>query len=111
METSLTRLVENYFNAYETQDREVLEQLMSGDFTYNSPKDNKIDKAEYFSKCWLENESKPVYTIEKILESNHEVMVIYSCKTADGNAFRNVEFFTFEEGQVKSIDVFYGQRS
>ncbi len=111
METSLTRLVENYFNAYETEDREVLEQLLSADFTYNSPQDTKISKAEYFSKCWLSSKSTPIYTIEKILENNHEVMVIYSCKTADGSAFRNVEFFTFEEDSVHSIDVFYGQRS
>ena len=111
METSLSRLVENYFNAYETKNREVLEQLLSADFTYNSPQDAKISKAEYFSKSWLSSDNAPVYTIEKILPVNHEVMVIYYCKTADGSAFRNVEFFTFNEDTVESIDVFYGQRS
>jgi ketosteroid isomerase-like protein len=111
METSLTRLVENYFNAYETKDRKVVEDLLGPDFVFISPEDDHINTAEFFEKCWGRSDDHPVFQIAKIRERDHELLVMYECRTADGRSFRNVEIFIFHQNKIKSIEVFFGRKS
>jgi ketosteroid isomerase-like protein len=111
MEMSLTRLVENYYNAYETKDRKVVEDLLSEDFIFTSPEDDHIDTKEFFEKCWGRSDDHPVFKLEKIQEKDHEILIMYECKTADGRSFKNVEVFIFEKDKIKSIEVFFGRKS
>ncbi len=111
METSITRLVENYFNAYETKQRKVVEDLLADDFTFTSPEDDGIDKDAFFEKCWGQSDDHPLFKLEKILEHNHQIIILYDCKTGSGQEFRNVEIFIFEGNKIKSIEVFFGTKS
>jgi hypothetical protein len=40
------------YRAYESGEREVVEELLSEDFTFYSPADVGIDRARYFERCW-----------------------------------------------------------
>ena len=45
-------LVQKYFTAFHARDRETVDALLDGGFTFSSPLDDKIDKACYFERCW-----------------------------------------------------------
>ena len=106
---SKSELIRNCFAAYRNRDRKALEQAFAEDFTFTSPYDDRISKAEYFERCWpvsasgrMENE------IERIFEQGDQAFVTYRCAMTKGETFRNTEFFVFEGGRVKSIDVYFG---
>ena len=40
------------YQAYVDKDRRAIEALIADDFHFNSPLDNRIDRATYFSRCW-----------------------------------------------------------
>ena len=51
-DTRKSDLIRGYFDAYRTKDRRTMEAALAGDFTFTSPCDDAIDKAEYFRRCW-----------------------------------------------------------
>ncbi len=111
MESSLSRLVENYYNAYETKEKQVVEDLLGENFTFTSPEDDNIDRDAFFERCWGQSDDHPVFKLEKIMEHDHQVIVLYECKTGSGRRFRNMEIFVFDQAKIKSIEVFFGTKS
>ncbi len=111
MESSLTGMVERYYNAYETKERKVVEDLLGEGFTFTSPEDDNINRDAFFEKCWGQSDDHPVFKLEKIMVHEHQVIVLYECKTGSGRQFRNVEIFVFDQGKLKSIEVFFGTKS
>jgi ketosteroid isomerase-like protein len=55
-------LARRSYEAYETGDRGVLEELLTDDFTFFSPADVGIDRATYFERCWPIAERSPPTT-------------------------------------------------
>lgn len=109
MENSLRRQVENYFNAYETKDRSVVEAMLADNFSFSSPRDNHIPKTAYFERCWPQSNKEPVFTLQMILEKDHTVIILYDIKNNQGINARNMELFTFSEDKITSIEVFFGR--
>ena len=102
-------LIRKYFDAYKTRDRKVLEDGLAEDFTFTSPYDDRISKAEYFERCWPVSASgRMTNEIERIFEQGNEAFVTYRCAIVNGETFRNTEFFVFAGDRVKSIDVYFG---
>ncbi|MEP6848183.1 MAG: nuclear transport factor 2 family protein [Acidobacteriota bacterium] len=101
-------IVNRYFAAYETQDRAVIDELLSETFTFTGPNDDHIDKALYFEKCWQFSNNSPTYRFEKLVASpDGDVFVLYEC-TVHLETFRNTEFFRISNNQIKAIEVFFG---
>ena len=104
-----SELIRNCFAAYKNRDRQSLESAFAEDFTFTSPYDDRISKAEYFQRCWpLSASGKMSNEIERIFEQGNAAFVTYRCAIEKGEAFRNTEFFVFEGERVKSIDVYFG---
>ena len=101
-------LIRNYFAAYENKDRQTVEVLLTNDFVFSSPYDDRIDREMYFKRCWPYSEKSPTYRIEKLFEKGNEAFVLYECKTKDGGSSRNVEFFTIEGNKIKEVQVYFG---
>jgi ketosteroid isomerase-like protein len=104
-----SELIRNCFAAYKNRDRKALEKAFAEDFTFTSPYDDHISKAEYFVRCWPVSASgRMANEIERIFEQGDEAFVTYRVVMAKGESFRNTEFFVFEGDRVKSIDVYFG---
>jgi ketosteroid isomerase-like protein len=102
-------LIRKCFAAYETRDRTLLENTFAENFTFTSPYDDHISKAEYFVRCWPVSVSGQMSNeIERIFERGDEAFVTYRVVMEKGECFRNTEFFVFEGERVKSIDVYFG---
>jgi len=103
-----SEIVNRYFSAYETQDRPVVEDLLTDDFTFTSPNDDHIDKAVYFERCWQFSHLSPTFRFAKLVESGDDVFVLYECTPKDGETFRNTEFFRMGDNKIKAIEVYFG---
>jgi hypothetical protein len=45
-------IVRKYFQAYTDKDRAAIEGLVDEALRFTSPRDNRIDRATYFRRCW-----------------------------------------------------------
>ena len=107
--TTKSDLIRKCFAAYRDRDRAVLENAFAEDFTFTSPYDDHISKAEYFVRCWPVSASGRMSNeIERIFEQGNEAFATYRVVMAKGESFRNTEFFVFEGDRVKRIDVYFG---
>ena len=105
---SVSDLVRKCFSAYELKDRRIIEDLLSDDFTFTSPLDNRINRTEYFKRCWPNSENIRNFHIEKLFENGNEAFARYECETKAGKKFRNTEWFRFEGGKLMEVQVFFG---
>ena len=114
MTDDLTRHVRDYFRAYETGDRALIEDNMAEGFTFTSPFDDAIGRQDYFRRCWPNNTNHRRFDIEFLAQEGEKVMVVYQANMATGNPvhptaqFRNAECHAFEKGKLKSVTVFFG---
>ncbi|MCW1925288.1 nuclear transport factor 2 family protein [Luteolibacter arcticus] len=97
-----------YLAAYEKKDRAALENLLTDDFTFSSPVDDRIDRERYFERCWPFSQRVETFRIEKLLADDEEAFVRYEALTKDGSAFRNLETFTVREGKIQHVEVYFG---
>jgi hypothetical protein len=101
-------IIRAIFAAYLSNDREAVEDRLTGDFRFTSPYDDGIDKATYFARCWRGSDWIERHELERIVVDGSEAFVIYKCTAKGGKAFRNTEFFQFAGDKVKRIDVYFG---
>ena len=66
-------VVRRCYGAYESGDPSVLEQSLTDDFTFFSPPDPGIDRAEYFARCWPNAEMIESFDFKRLVESGDEV--------------------------------------
>jgi ketosteroid isomerase-like protein len=100
--------VRDSYNAYESGDRDVLEEILSEDFTFYSPPDPGIDRATYFERCWPNSGLLEKFDFVRLIESGDEVIVTYESTKTDGGRFRNTEIFSFEGDRVSQVEVYFG---
>lgn len=107
--TGLQDMIGAYYKAYETKDRETIEQLLAPDFRFSSPRDDRIDRATYFSKCWPNSERTRSFTIERLFGEGNEAFVQYELNPIAGESFRNVELFLSDGNRIREVIVFFGR--
>jgi ketosteroid isomerase-like protein len=96
------------YRAYETGDRELLERLIADPFEFWSPRDDGIDRATYFERCWPAHELHRHFAIDRIYAEGDEVVVTYDAERTDGSRFRNTEVFTFAGDRCAKVEVYFG---
>ncbi|MCO4877631.1 nuclear transport factor 2 family protein [Paraburkholderia caribensis] len=106
--TDVPDLVRRAFAAYQHKDRAAIEAILAADFHFTSPRDDHIDRREYFECCWPFNEQVEFFQIEKLFSEGDEAFVRYACKPVNREAFRNTEFFRVENGKIVEVQVYFG---
>ncbi|MGA7157735.1 MAG: nuclear transport factor 2 family protein [Acidobacteriaceae bacterium] len=102
-------IVRRYFEAYEAKDQAALRNLLSEDFVFSSPRDNRISKEAYMGRCWPFSERVQAFHIEKLANAGNEAFVQYECEPKSGARFRNTEYFRVEDDKVKEVIVYFGR--
>lgn len=104
-------LIQRYYQAYENDDQPAIEQLLHPDFTFTSPAgdDDRIDRAEYFERCWPPHEKIKSFTLLDVCADEHGALVRYRAAEFTGPGFANVERFEFGDGQIVHVEVFFGR--
>jgi|SRR4051794_28549835 ketosteroid isomerase-like protein len=100
--------VRDNYRAYESGDRDLLERILSRDFTFYSPRDDGIDRATYFERCWPNADTLEKFEIVRLVEAGDEVCVTYEARRSDGTSFRNTEIFGFDGDKIAEVEVYFG---
>jgi ketosteroid isomerase-like protein len=100
------------FDAYQRQDRDAEDRLLSEDFVFTSPQDDHIDKATFFERCFPTADrlttQEMVYAVPA---GGDDVFAMYEYELKDtGERHRNVELLTVRGDQVVETQVFFGGR-
>jgi ketosteroid isomerase-like protein len=104
----IEEVVRAYYRAYEEQDRETLERLTAEGFTFSSPRDDRIDRAEFFERCYP-NPDLAGFEFKRLTAiADDEVLVTYELVRKDGTRGRNTEILGVEDGQLTSAEVYFG---
>jgi ketosteroid isomerase-like protein len=106
---NIADLVHRYYDAYQSKDRQAIEQLLTDDFTFTSPYDDRIDRQLYFERCWPNSKTSRAYTIEKLFEQGNEALVRYKAELDTGKVFRNTELLRFDGNKIAEVDVYFGR--
>lgn len=96
------------YTAFWSRRREDAERLLADDFTFTSPYDDAIDRAEFFRRCWPNAEALSSFDIERITADADGAFVTYRASTKRGVQFRNTEYLTISQGRIRSADVYFG---
>jgi ketosteroid isomerase-like protein len=102
------KVVRDVYGAYESGDRQVVEQRLADDFIFSAPPDVGIDRETYFERCWPGSETTEAFDYQRLFEANDEVVVTYEATRTDGRRFRNTEIFGFDGDKISRVEVYFG---
>ena len=96
------------FKGYLDKDRPAIEALISDDFHFTSPLDNRINRQTYFERCWPNSANMAAVDFKHVVVKDEKACVTYECRLSDGKRFRNTELFTVRHGKVADVEVYFG---
>jgi ketosteroid isomerase-like protein len=104
-------LIRRYYQAYETDDRQAIEQLLDQDFTFTSPApgDDRIDRVTYFERCWPPHEGIRSFELLDVCADDGGALVRYRADEFVGPGFANVERFEFSGDKIVHVEVYFGR--
>ena len=105
---TVSQVIRAYFTAWETNDRHLLETLLTDDFTFNSPGDDRISKDEYWEKCWASVDMIRTYRILDLMVDDRTAFIRYECQLRDGMCFKNTEYFRLKGNRINEVEVYFG---
>ena len=106
--TDTVGVVRRLYAAYEDNDRAEAEAVIADDFTFSSPPDPHLNRAEYFERCWPNSELIKAFRFTTIVHDDGEIFVTYELEKTDGTKGRNTEYFVVDRGKVKRCEVYFG---
>ena len=101
-------IVRKIYQAYVDKDRAAIEALLSEDFHFTSPLDNRLSRATYFDRCWKNSETTTGFRIVNLVSEGEHVLVTYEGQDTTGKRFRNTEIITVRDGKIVEIEVYFG---
>jgi ketosteroid isomerase-like protein len=105
---TVSELIRKNFAAFLAKDRKTLEEVLSDDFTFTSPRDDHINKATFFERCLPGSDNFRTHHIEKLFVQGNEAFVLYQAELKDGTKFRNTEFYKIEGNRIREVEVYFG---
>jgi len=109
MSPSPADLIHRYYEAYETDRRDVLEEVLSLEYRFSSPVDDGIDRATYFEKCWPGHADFREFQLLQLAFDGDYALVRYDAIRHDGTGFQNVEHFEIGSECIVRTDVYFGR--
>jgi ketosteroid isomerase-like protein len=106
-------LVRKWYAAWEQKDWGPLDLLLADNFTFSSAAgDDHISKSAFKAQCW-ETQINFIkhFELEQIATGAEDAFVKYLCHTTNGKSFRNVEYLRIKNGQLQSIECYFGEQS
>jgi hypothetical protein len=103
------KLIKTYLLGFEKKDWNMVAGQFANDFTFTSPAgDDHISLAAYKEKCWPTNQFFKKIEFSKIIVQGDCAFAIYNITTTDNKIVHNTEYYTFNNGKIKSIECFFG---
>jgi hypothetical protein len=103
------KIIKDYFGGWVKKDWNIVSAQLAEGFTFTSPApDDHISIEKFKEKCWPQAEHIQKFEFVKIIGNENEAFAIIQVITTDNKVIRNIEYFNFKDGKIKSIEVFFG---
>lgn len=96
------------YDAFVANDRAAMEALVADDFHFTSPFDNRIDRANWFARCWPNSKQITDFEFVHLVADDNQVFVTYEGRGANGRRFRNTEIVSVRSGRIVDVEVYFG---
>lgn len=105
--------IRNWYAAWEKKDLATFNRLLADNFTFTSAAgDDHISKSTFKTQCWdTQVDFIAHFDLERITSGAGDAFVKYLCHTKNGKSFRNVEYLRIKNGQLESIECYFGAQS
>ena len=100
--------IRSFYAGWEKSDWDTIARTLAQDFVFSSQKDQRLDQVAYKEKCWPGGDSIGVYEFLTIMEKGDEAFARWKC-LIDGKVITNTEYFLFENGKIKEVEVYFGR--
>ena len=106
-------VVRKWYAAWEKKDWGPVDSLLADNFTFSSAAgDDHISKSTFKTRCWeTQIDFIGHFDLERVITGAEDAFVKYLCHTKDGKSFRNVEYLQIKNGQLRSIECYFGEQS
>jgi len=106
-------IIRKWYKAWEKKDWGPVDSLLADNFTFTSAAgDDHISKSTFKTRCWeTQIDFIGHFDLERITTGAEDAFVKYLCHTKDGKSFRNVEYLRIKNGQLESIECYFGAQS
>lgn len=103
------RTVRDLYAAYLEDRKDKVGAMLTEDFTFSSPRDDHIDRATYFERCWPKEPFFRASHIEFLALDGDEAVVRYRAEKRDGGSFGNIESLRFRGDKIAAVEVYFGR--
>ena len=101
--------IPGYYRAWAAADGETVEAFVGESFTFTSPFDDHIDRAEFFRRCWPTAGTQESVDVQLVLPDGGDgALVLYEARLKNGKRLRNTEYMRFAGDKLRSVEVFFG---
>ena len=106
-------LIRKWYAAWKNNDLATFNALLADNFTFSSAAgDDHISKSTFKTQCWdTQVDFIGHFDLERITTGAEDAFVKYLCHTKNGKSFRNVEYLRIKNGQLQSIECYFGAQS
>ncbi|MBX5157148.1 MULTISPECIES: nuclear transport factor 2 family protein [unclassified Rhizobium] len=101
--------VRDLYAAYLEDRKDKVDAMLAEDFTFSSPRDDHIDRATYFERCWPKEPFFRAIHIEFLAVDGDEAVVRYRAEKLDGGSFCNIESLRFRGDKIAAVEVYFGR--
>jgi ketosteroid isomerase-like protein len=106
-------IIRKWYAAWEKKDLVTFNMLLADNFTFTSAAgDDHISKSTFKAQCWdTQVDFIGHFDLERITTGEGDAFVKYLCHTKNGKSFPNVEYLRIKNGQLESIECYFGAQS
>jgi ketosteroid isomerase-like protein len=106
-------IIRKWYAAWEKKDLGTFNMLLADNFTFTSAAgDDHISKSTFKTQCWdTQVDFIRHFDLERITTGTDDAFVKYLCHTKNDKSFRNVEYLRIKNGQLESIECYFGAQS
>jgi hypothetical protein len=107
-DTDKEKAVKAYYTGFETHNWSMVASHLADGFTFTTQMNDHISTKDFKETCWPTNKFMKKATLLEIVPSGDKLMVLVEMNTTDNKVVRNVDLYTFADGKIKTIEVFFG---
>jgi len=101
--------IPGYYAAWARADRAAVEAFVGDPFSFTSPYDDHLDRAEFFRRCWPTAGTQDRFDVQQVLPDGRDgALVLYEARLKNRKMLRNVEYLRFAGDRLCAVEVYFG---
>jgi SnoaL-like domain len=103
-------IIRKYYSLWSRQNEwRPVDMMLTDDFTFTSPVDDRISKSAFKTGCWdTQHALIAGHDLDRVFVIGDQAFVRYTCRTKNGKSFRNVEYLQLKDKKIAAIECYFG---